>query len=386
LAHSLLFAFRRRHPGSRTSTSASVTVAAVVLAGVGACYTGPINMAPSIKILVEDPSMLVRGSDIRFRAEVSDPDNPDNESLKVTWSHSEGDCSDTSSAPRTPGMGMSYTVPGSYTGTDFCVRATVTDGYGAIARDEHPVRPDNQPPTIHLLVEGEDIRSGGWKQQDPFSLFRWIRFDATGTTDPDDGEGSLSFEWATLPPAQPLVECPSDLAPFGPSICAKPTQPGPLTVQLTVRDSSGKDMKVTRTVTVAEDGFPCLFQSTPDLATTAIFSAPDQAQTFTVMKVVDDGDPYDGDRFPATQGNDVNKIFTWFLGTADPLERQADTAAYFRVPPGRFFLGDKARVRVEITDRNTMRSRDALASCKDDICAAVPTCRQRMTWLIDYRQ
>jgi hypothetical protein len=101
-----------------------------------------------------------------------------------------------------------------------------------------------------------------------------------------------------------------------------------------------------------------------------------------VLKVIDDGEPY-----PALPDG-APTAFTWFLGPeAGPLERQAPNGslnALLPVPPFRYRVGDRVKVRVEIADRNALRSQQFLSDCQTDICISREGCRERMTWLITY--
>jgi len=114
-----------------------------------------------------------------------------------------------------------------------------------------------------------------------------------------------------------------------------------------------------------------------------ISASPETVQTFIVSTVVDDGEPYMAMPLPGHEAT----TFTWFLGPeSGPFERQVGSGlnAFFQVPPGRFRVGDRVKVRVEIADRNALRSQQRLSDCQTDTCTDGAGCRQRMTWSVTY--
>lgn len=376
MAHSLLFA-RRRHPlGSHTSPSAGVTLAAVVLAGVGACYTSPVNMRPIIKIVQN--GTVKRGGVATFMAEVSDPDN---DQVRVDWSHKSGRCD-------TPGTVWAmntdtYSVRAPDTEDTFCVWAIVEDGNGATARAQLEVDPNNRPP--EAILSAALAVADPFFPSSPFPLFRTIRLSALpSSTDPDSDV--LTFKWTLVMGPDPearLAYCDPN-NPNEAMRCLTPTVAGRYMVRLTAADPYGGEDSVTEVIEVAPDGLPCLKDTEPPRSAHAISGRADDLQTFTIHSVADDGDPL------PSAGELGPPKFVWYMGkVGSELTRQTtagkNDSVAFHIPGNAFQAGDQVRVRVEVADRDAMRSIDGFTECQDkDNCFSEGQCQQRMTWLVTY--
>jgi hypothetical protein len=376
LAHSLLFPFGKRHPSSRTSTSASVTLAAVVLAGAGACYTGPINMPPVVgEIVAVDP--LKRGSEIRFRLPVSDPDN---DAVKVTWSHSQLGCRQPGTPEQELTRDVPYSVPGVATQDKFCVWATARDRYGATtAATPVEVNPNNSSPDVVLnaALELPEERF----PPPTFPLYRSIKLDASRSSDADDDQ--LTFQWDLIGGPDLMVTFLDCADGASSSVrCLTPRQPGTYRVKVTVKDGHDGVTDVTEALVVNPDQLPCIGNTEP--AATMVFNRPDVARKIRVDTVTDDGDPW-----PAIVDDEVAApTFRWFVGPKDgDLQMLTADGVYYEIPAFSYNVGDEIRVRVEVLDRNKQKIMDRFVGCKEmDTCGTEDGCLQRMTWLITYSE
>src|SRR5258708_8826777 len=129
-----------------------------------------------------------------------------------------------------------------------------------------------------------------------------------------------------------------------------------------------------RTVTVLEDMLPCIVRTSPGLdagkSVHILGSGDDMAvaeDVFSVMQVADDLDPWPG------PGSNIQ--FMWSVAhNDDALTSQGPNGGFiFHLPPNAFRIGDKARLRVEIADRNNVPEiQNALLPCPADACAGSP--------------
>jgi hypothetical protein len=116
------------------------------------CYTGPVNMRPTIEI--DPPGVFSRGSSPTLRARAVDPeDGP----LAIEWTTDAKRCPSPAEAqrpanwPQTGWVGaLEYSVPSEKTSAAFCVWAKVSDRYGAEAVDTWDGLAQNHAPTARL--------------------------------------------------------------------------------------------------------------------------------------------------------------------------------------------------------------------------------------------
>jgi hypothetical protein len=370
---------------------------AVLLTGIGGClYTDPINMAPRVQIVLVRPGTILRGDVATFGAEISDPDG---DSVALQWTHTTGSASSQADCPKDQAVyqqpvnwpdplkwprssGPAYDVSPPDSGA--CVWAFAQDQNGAItAAEPRLVLPGNHPPVPLIdILEPDPAPS-------KFSRYARIKFSAARSSDAD-GVDALSYKWTLSKQPQgstprELSDCADETARAFKCLWPDPALlPGSHEIQLEVGD--GKDFtSTTTTLVVDEDQLPCLATTTPEISAATLYRNPSDAVQFTVVHVLDDGDP-----FPVPVGAPPSvgvAHFSWFLGTGtEPLEFLGRDSFVYTVPADRFSVGVDARVRVEISDRNQEATRRILDACGDEpLCAARTGCLLRMTWKITYR-
>ena len=350
---------------------------------IGCLYTSSINMSPSILEIV-GPTQVFRQQLVAYTASASDPDG---EPLLLTWTMSAGRCPvDPSSTagwptdPRSTADTFSLTVLAL---DPFCIWAFATDPHGAIAARALQVTPANRPPTAAIDVV---TPAGG----PPYPLYGRIQLSAASSTDLDGDP--LTFAWGSLADAHgssvTLGPC-SDQMGDG-FRCFIPGVAGTYTAQLTVDDGFGGHSTAMRTIEVAEDQLPCLGVTSPPLdapeivriagVAGAVSSTAANTGTFSVQTVTDDGDPFPGSSTGVT-------TFSWFLGLgSDPVVYLGRNFPSYTMDFNLYSIGDEARVRVEISDRNQAAVAAVLLGCGDQpLCAGRPGCYQRATWTVGFR-
>lgn len=309
----------------------------------------------------------------------------------VEWARTDGACpADTSQRSTWPANrvpGTTYTVDAAMTLAPFCVWAVARDIYGAASVDTLSATPINHPPVAKLDVVSPT-------QAPPYPFLSQFRLSGMGSTDAE--MDPLTFGWKML--RQPagsqaqLGPC-ADAATNTRLHCLASDLPGDYVAELAVNDGTDTT-KASVTLTVLEDKLPCIVRTSPDFGAGAAVHTlggdGDMAvaeDVFSVLQVDDDLDPW-----PSLQSQ---LRFRWSVARNDtPLTSQGTDGPSLHLPTNAFRIGDTARVRVEIADRDNGPEIDrALLACPDDVCAAGTDrayaghagCLLRVTWTVEYR-
>jgi hypothetical protein len=387
-----------RRRGGRVSTRGGALLAVLLTSGGGCLYTDPINMAPHVHIVLLRPAMILRGDVATFGADLSDPDG---DTVALQWTHTTGAPPSPPDCPTDPAVYLqpanwpdpltwprssSQTYEVSPPDSGACVWAFARDQNGAVtAAAPYPVQPGNHAPVPVIDIVEPD------PAPPKFSRYSRVKLSARRSSDTDLVDiDRLSYTWSLSkqpqgPALRELSDCSDETDPRFKCLWPDPSfLPGNYEIQLVVGD--GKDSRsITTTLVVEEDQLPCLAMTTPEIGTPTVVRNPTESVQFTVVHVLDDGDP-----FPVAVGAPPSvgaAHFSWFLGTGtEPLEFLGRDSFVYTVPADRFSVGADARVRVEITDRNQESIRRILDACGDEaLCAARTGCLLRMTWKIQYR-
>jgi hypothetical protein len=368
-----------------------VSTGLVLLSGtLPACllFTDPINSAPRVTI-VPVPVFHVNEA-VTFAAMASDPDG---DPVTLSWSRVPKACADVSRAEWDAAIPVVVSKL-EVTPLDhqpFCVRVVATDQQGAPTPSEpYDARPENRSPVV---VVSSDPPLGA-----SFPLYTSFRLTATPTTD-EDGD-PVTFDWKLVDGSgadlgAQLTACdpghPDDVR------CFSAEQPG--AYQLSVTGSDGQPieraMTLMQTLTVLDDGPPCIELTDPAQETAAVVMAvTDPARAFEVRKVKDDGNPFP----PGPHGA---AAFQWF--TARPRALAAPPAwswtkelgydrSTFDVGAFRFDdvrPGSTYRVRVQVRDplhQSEAELHDLQIACGDaDVCKVPDRCVRWVTWSVTFK-
>jgi hypothetical protein len=245
---------------------------------------------------------------------------------------------------------------------DYQILVTVTDPGGQKSTAEkwlHVVTGQLGTPAIDLVSPGG---SG------PYAL--GSLFQVTGMS---SAGANLSFNWTYDPP--PGADKTSSPCNDPKSQCFTANVSGKYRIGLSVTNEAGTSSVEYATFVVEPDQPPCIDQVSPDSNSITILT---KDETFEVDLVFDDLDP-----FPPT------KDMQWF---------ESDDGGAFRLVESNFpshtlhyasyIPGDEVRLRLEVSDRETQRSADGFAACKDDDVCTEPNlihpnaCFQRVTWTV----
>jgi hypothetical protein len=327
-------------------------------------------------VTLHGPTTLTFGQDATFTADRRDPDD---DPLTLTWSWAAGPCPGDVSRSAWPSQPMTatetFTLPASALAGQACVWAFVTDVHGATAAANLTVVPQDRPPHAQVALVAPAAPAS------IYPLYTTFEVSADGSTDPD-GDPLVS-DWPPLqgPTASTatLVPCPTATSKHR---CFHADAPGTYVVTVkTTEDigSRGQPFSDTATlsVAVAPDAIPCLRARMPGEDT--LHASPGEAKEFLVGWVDDDGDPY-------PSGPDGETDFRWYLTDASGATSVVPVLfPSYHLPAGRFVLGDTAKVRLEIRDRDQAKMAAVFAACGDaPFCQSSPGCVQRVTWTLTF--
>ena len=214
------------------------------------CYTGPINMRPSVRITTPlDP--IFRGQALTYTATASDPDG---DPVTLQWVETAGACPsgfDQPSVWPTSGWtpGDRFVVQGKDTESPFCVWVEARDAFGATTVDACPGDPQDRAPVAVLeLASPANMPS--------YTAPTMFRLSAEKSSDPDPGD-VIQFEWtlkAAPSPTATLVSCGT---PATDAVrCLTAVAAGDYQVELRVVDDSGKESIVEKTLHVLPGQLP----------------------------------------------------------------------------------------------------------------------------------
>jgi hypothetical protein len=214
------------------------------------CYTGPINMRPTVSIHAP-PDPIFRGLPLTYTATASDPDG---DTVTLEWVETAGACPsgfDQPSAWPTTGWtpGDRLVVQGKDSESPFCVWVEARDPYGAATVDAHTGDPQDRAP-VAVLELAMPPNAPSYPAHTMFVL------SAEKSTDPDPGD-VIQFKWM-------LKSAPTPNPQFGP--CAPPSTDavrcltadagGDYQVELRVVDDSMKESIVEKTLHVLPGQLP----------------------------------------------------------------------------------------------------------------------------------
>jgi hypothetical protein len=214
----------------------------IVVAGLGGCFTSPVNMPPEVTI-VSPPDRVERGQPAIFTALASDPDG---EVPHLDWELEPRPCApdDTlpshwggtsQSGPSFPVMGKDPSGMGKDTSGPFCVLVRATDAYGATSIAAANEVPYNHPPVPMIKVVAPTESSNG-----DFPVNAAFSLSAEDSVDVDPGDkAALTFTFRltigqgtpqTLPPCEGNAK----------TACFTATTPGDFDVELQADDGTDK--------------------------------------------------------------------------------------------------------------------------------------------------
>jgi hypothetical protein len=265
---------------------------------------------------------------------------------------------------------------------DYLVEVSVRDGMDtAVAKLPLAVRPGHAP----VAVLDHDPEGEG-----PFRLATRFRLSAKNSTDEDPWDaGRLRPMWDFTNPggtADGFGPCADD--PSEAVRCFTGDAPGVYHVTLTVLDDANLSSVRRFDPMVLGDALPCLGTTDPERSTPIVYPKPKEAKMFIVGDVDDDLDI-----FPNPDSIDDVAKFDWFLseswtGSNFVIQTGNGSVNHFTLGADAYPLGTELRVRVQIRDRDTMRSDLAFERCGDaDKCfsgSEADRCYQRWTWKVKY--
>jgi len=309
--------------------------------------------------------------------------DPDQDQLTWTWAVGQPPCPDpadpsrwpiTSAQPSTLASPTSYQISPVLTAQ--CVWVFATDRYGAVAADNAPLAPADNPPQPVIRV----VSPAPADSYPAYSMFQ-----LSGATSSDADGDPLVNAWridqAPLGSTAALVPCPTVTDPT--LQCLNVLVSGQYVVALTVDDGS-TTTTASMTLNVLPDQPPCITMTTPMYGGALLKDDPTAPNPIMVNMVTDDGDPFPN---PASPLQTVK--FTWFKGKNDRGNLQyVDNGSFsmLNLVPTDYQPGDVANVRLEVHDRSTAVIDAILLGCGDaDFCPITPgsTCLVRGSWRIE---
>lgn len=344
-------------------------LALLALIAGGACYTNPINRAPTVS-KPESIGDIFRGQPASFTADAMDPDA---DPVTIGWAYHDGTCPDASDHATWPAMqAEGPTFPVTSPDHAFCIWVFATDRHHAEGVNNNTFAPRNHSPVALLDLANPDLAAS-------YPLNTSFVFSRQRSFDPEDDP--IMFEWSLTAPTGFTGELSLCAAPGSDANrCLRADFPGRYVVALTVREESdesqGSSAAAPLTLDVAADQPPCIDMTVPPFGS---FWAGDPTRdaTFSVAHVDDDGDPQE-------------LHFKWFYGRVDDAWTLVDNDfPGLNLKADTFHVGDEAEVRVEIRDRpNKVSIENALLACgTEPFCSAQaqrPTCFQRVTWKVKW--
>ena len=386
----------------------------LLASGTAGCllFTDPINTAPSVTITPgPEPPQLVRSKTAQFTAIATDPDQS-SDSLRFDW-YQDKSCDNAflgaealSEAPAPPNPGHAAFPP--FQPTDLgsgCVAVVVTDKHGATASATQKYEVVDQAPSAVIEIQHTaDQPAPVDGQPYPLALYSKITLSGASSKDPDpqDDINSLTPIWLVYSSdgTQILLPgCPDSLK--GALVCTfSTTTPGTYRVQLLVNDSNNLQGNAEQSIQVEGDQLPkIVLDSVQPLPPTSSSDPPlllfaDKANTFTINRVEDDGDPYPRSDSSSPILNSPAG-FVWFIRrpNAPLFDRVIVAGPTFTIPKGTFDAQDIVQVRVEYHDRVTACQPrtpgcDAVfAACDPNatICYSSDFRVEWVTWTVEFR-
>jgi hypothetical protein len=358
------------------------------LVASGCFYTDTPNQRPSIDILQGSSEVVYRGDPVMLEANSNDPEG---QQVFYDWRvNACVDANDFATCTRDPFAGgktktLSFDVPptlgdGVTPTQSLRVVLEAQDDYGAIARPSQmliiPV--GNRAPSLVL-------RGGSGVADTIIPVYAEVR-------DADDTGANVTLTWTVYSPmTQPVytfteINVPDPMAPAiiqrGWHLDTAANGEGTYTIEVTATDPLGATFTQTAEVVVGPDLPPCLAQWAPAAAPAGVDAPLTEATLFQVSVVDDELDPY-----PTIPGDTFKGTPTFFWSLKEGAGARTDLAYQgnaIDLDPANYTVGDILELRVEITDRNSVRP-----TCNDnlDTCAVGTdtSCIQRLTWRVEVR-
>jgi hypothetical protein len=223
-----------------------------------------------------------------------------------------------------------------------------------------------------------------------YSLQTKFAFSGEGSEDLDFGETDrLLFEWKVTLNNEPISasECKAKVCSFTAG------QPGDYRVSLKVKDpSDAVSVAESEVLKVNPDSPPCIDTRSSSRSILPFSLNPtmfaDRDNSFEIISVVDDVNPY-----PADRSNSVPGSFKWSRkGTSgDFLQMPREQSNRYTIYANEFRALDQVQVRVEYLDGRNRRASCApdITCCSDDReCCENNTgceCAQWITWTVNFR-
>jgi hypothetical protein len=363
--------------------------AAILLLGSGCFYSDRINQRPSADIIQSGNGPFARGTTVHLHAQTNDPDG---DPVFVSWRVYA--CTDaTAPAGCDPDpyfmsakVDVDVPVPSARANSmpEQALRVILeaTDSLGATAQPSQELLLDvgDSPPslTVSSYARYHDPDPANIKEPvvgTPVELDAWA-------SDPDPGDMvTVDFQVVQMPAGATFTL--ADLTVMGAGQHAKtlvPSATGPWTVQVTATDLLQHQNTMPISLTVVDDGPPCLNSWSPVAPAMGQTLPLHDATLFQVLDVQDDLDPYPPVLGDALRGTTK---FSWSLlppGATSrvPMSVIGNSVA---LDPAAYTPGDVLELRVEIADRNAtpITCADSAPTCS----AKSNNCIQRLTWRIE---
>lgn len=374
---------------SSASMRAILATIAVLPLGSGCFYTDPINERPSADIERETLDNPMRGSTIRLRANIFEPDGNDTVATFSAVACDELECDEGEIEAIRSDFTITFDVPlNTQRGTptsQVAVTLDVTDDLGAnaVPRQQLDIPVGNEAPTLEVQKQGRTFM-GRYPVDVPMTIV--ARKD-----DFDDGAAAVTIDEPVLyAPAGATIEDATlmlvDETDTELTWELTASMPGQWEVELTARDPFTPDpgeVTVTVTIPVAEDQSPCLTVGEPGFPPEGATIVLEDARRFAVLAVDDDLDLW-----PAPDAQDPHLgviTFRWYLATPDTggvlTALTGVDGSGVDLDPASYTPGDELTLRVEVSDRVNRPLCDPAL----DTCAATPGCFQRQTWHVEVR-